>query len=89
MIILARRLTCRAFCLTTTMYLRSPNVTIHEVWPEIFVVEGVVLQTYPVLRQHCLVAHEGKTIRIIPYSLTPDDILGLLRSKPAVVALHP
>lgn len=71
------------------MYLRSPNVTVHEVWPEIFVVEGVVLQTYASLRQHCLTVHLGRTIRIIPSTMTPDDVLSLLRARPEVLALHP
>jgi len=71
------------------MYLRALNVTVHEVWPEIFVVEGVVLQTYAALRQHCLVNHEGRTIRIIPVTLIPEDILSILRAKPEVVAIQP
>lgn len=71
------------------MYLRSPNVNVHEVWPEIFVVEGVVLQTYDAMRQHCLVNHEGHTLRVIPANMIPEDILDLLRNKPEVLALHP
>ena len=70
------------------MYLRSPNVTVLEIWPDIFIIQGTVIGGYLAMRSHVLVNYRGSAIRIITQDLIPDDILGSKRALPEVIALH-
>jgi len=69
------------------MYLRSPNITVLEVWPEIFVVQGVVIKGWLDLRAYVLTHHDGCALRVLTEDLIPGDILGSKRALPEVVAL--
>lgn len=70
------------------MYLRSPNITVLEVWPDIFIVQGQVIGGYLELRSHVLVNYRGSAMRIITQDLIPDDILTSKRTLPEVTALR-
>lgn len=70
------------------MYLRSLNVTVLEVWPDIFVVQGAAIKGYPALRTHVATQHGGFAIRILTQDLLPDDVLAAKRALPEVVALR-